>query len=363
MKKINLNLSQNPYEIWIGSGILKRLPQMFPTEVQGRAFLIADQKLKTQTDQVKVALENAGWVVHVLRLHVSEGLKDFRRIYPLYGYLLRNGADRHSVIFALGGGVIGDAVGFIAGTYLRGIRWVGIPTTLLAQVDSAVGGKTGINHKSGKNLIGVFHQPAGVICDLSLLKTLSMRDRVSGMGEIIKYGLTFDTGFFGILKSNWKKILKLESSILSDAVYQSLRLKAQMVIEDERDYKGIREILNFGHTLGHALESVTGYGYFRHGEAVILGMRGAAYLSVLRGHLTGGAHAEIDEFLRSLPVPKIPKKVKSKELLSKLKFDKKVRNNRVRFVLLRAVGQATLDIGVLDKEVLLTIDWLRQNHS
>jgi len=318
----------------------------------GRAFVVADRRLKGQIATVLKALKADGWDVHVVRVPATEGFKDFRKIYPLYSALLRAGADRHTVLFALGGGVIGDAAGFLAGTYMRGLRWVGLPTTLLAQVDSSIGGKTGVNHVSGKNLIGMFHQPSLVACDLDFLKTLPERERVSGLGEMIKYGLIYDAPFYAWLEKHWESIVGGASGRLEDAVARCARWKAKAVARDERDAAGVREVLNFGHTVGHALEGATGYETFRHGEAIILGMRAATWLSVARGHLKEATGARIDSFLASLPVPGVPAQVTPEELLRFVRKDKKAREGKVRFVLLRAIGRTVLDREVADAEIL-----------
>jgi 3-dehydroquinate synthase len=297
-------------------------------------------------------LKVAGWETHLVRVPATEGFKDFGKIYPLYSELLRAGADRHTVLFALGGGVIGDAAGFLAGTYMRGLRWVGLPTTLLAQVDSSIGGKTGVNHASGKNLIGVFHQPSLVACDLDYLKTLPERERVSGLGEMIKYGLIYDAPFYAWLEKHWESIVSGESRKLEEAVARCARWKARAVTRDERDLAGVREVLNFGHTVGHALEGATKYATFRHGEAIILGMRAATRLSVDRGHLKPTIGARIESFLGSLPAPKVPARVTPARLLGFVRKDKKAKAGKVRFVLLRAVGKTRLDRGVRDDQIL-----------
>jgi 3-dehydroquinate synthase len=282
----------------------------------------------------------------------TEAFKDFSKIYPLYGELLKFRADRHTVLFALGGGVIGDAAGFLAGTYMRGMRWVGLPTTLLAQVDSSIGGKTGVNHAAGKNLIGAFHQPSFVACDLDFLKTLPERERVSGLGEMIKYGLIYDAPFYAWLEKNWEGIVSGETRSLEEAVARCARWKARAVARDERDVSGVREVLNFGHTVGHALEGATRYQTFRHGEAIILGMRAATRISVDRGHLKPAAGARIDSFLCSLPVPRVPSRILPEQLLGYVRKDKKAKAGKVRFVLLKSIGKTLLDRGVTDDQIL-----------
>jgi 3-dehydroquinate synthase len=352
MKRLRVGLGDRSYAILVGQGAARLASRELGDRRGNLAYILADRRLGRQTHALVRALRAAGWKTHVARVTASEAFKDFKRIYPLYGDLLKAGADRHSVLFALGGGVIGDAAGFLAGTYLRGIRWVGVPTTLLAQVDSSVGGKTGVNHALGKNLIGAFHQPTLVACDLDFLKTLPERERLSGLGEMIKYGLIYDRAFYAWLERHWEGILGGESRSLEEAVSRCLKWKARAVAADERDRSGVREVLNFGHTVGHALEAATAYRTFRHGEAIILGMQAATWLSVERGHLDGRTGARIRAFLASLPVPGVPAGIKAQRLLTYVRKDKKAQAGKVRFVLLRDVGKTVLDRGVADSLIV-----------
>jgi len=360
MKKIILNLPSNQCEIVIGEKLLETPGAFRLKGTESKGFIVADARLRLPAKRLEAVLTQAGWRIHTRFIPATEEFKALHKIYPLYDWLLSNGADRHSVIFAVGGGVVGDTVGFLAGTFLRGIRWVGVPSTLLAQVDSSVGGKTAVNHEKGKNLIGVFHQPSQVLCDVALLKTLPRRELISGLGEIIKYGLVFDAAFFSEIEKNFEAILDLKPATIMRAVHRSLKWKAQIVRKDERDTLGLREVLNFGHTFGHALEAETGFKYFRHGEAVIWGMRAACHLSVLAGHLDEKTQKRIDTFLAGLPVPKIPNSVKTESLLSRLKSDKKAKNGIVRFVLLQKIGKAVLDRSIRDADLGATVDRIRK---
>lgn len=355
------------HPVWIGDNLLKgSLASLnFDKDYSKNAILLLDRRLKAVAHVLAKSLRKAGWIVHFIPVHASEELKELNAIYPIYEKLLSLKADRRSVLFAIGGGVIGDVAGFIAGTYLRGIPWVGVPTTLLAQVDSSVGGKTGVNHKSGKNLIGIFNQPSYVLCDTSVLKTLSPRDRLSGWGEMIKYGLIADRSFYLELVRRWEvESLDVDARL----IHRCLDWKAKFVVRDPFDLTGVREVLNFGHTIGHALEAELGYGYLRHGEAVIWGMRAALYLSVLRGHLSKQVQQGVDHFLSQLPVPVIHS-VKISQLMKRFKTDKKMRPGvngkpgKVRFVLLKAVGKTVLDSQVEDSEVFETARWLMQQSQ
>ncbi len=338
------------YSVMVGPGLIDSLP--WAPLIKGKqAFIIADKRLEKMGRRLSTSLAKSGWNVGSATIPVSESAKDYRKIFSLYTKLIENRMDRDSVVFALGGGVIGDLCGFIAGTYLRGIRWVGVPTTLLAQVDSSLGGKTGVNHPLGKNLIGLFHQPSLVVCDTGLLPSLSARDRVSGYGEMIKCSLTFDKTFYDFLVQHKQSILDLESKYLDIAIVETLRHKAEVVRQDEFERAGMRQILNFGHTLGHALETATGYRRFRHGEAVLWGIQLELELSVIRGHLSAESRGPIAEFLSQLPLPALAKELKVSQILSGLKRDKKVKDGKVNFVLLESIGKAVIDNAVSDSDI------------
>jgi 3-dehydroquinate synthase len=337
--------------ILIGPGAISELAQFLKTRKSKKIYLISDLRLTSMRQKILKLLAAQGFEAHELPVKAGEGLKDIHSVYPLYGELLKKKADRDSLIIALGGGSVGDVAGFIAATYLRGIDWVGLPTTLLAQVDSSVGGKTGINHSAGKNLIGAFHQPALVICDTNFLKTLGAREITSGIGEIVKYALTFDPKFFSYLETNLPQLQKLDSKTLQYCIQRSLEFKADAVAQDEHDRTGIREVLNFGHTFGHALESATSYQKYQHGEAVIWGMRFAVALSAQRGHLPSLQADRVNEFLARLKVPAFPKNLTREKIFSYLKKDKKNENGKIRFVLLDRLGRSVSDKEVTPKDL------------
>ena len=379
VQKFSYKHSRGKCSVVVGEKILQDLPEFLEelrgssAKVQngetpqpahkGKVILFSDSRLKKASQRVRGLLRKSGWQTHGVECEVSEQFKNFRKIYSLYGKLLALGADRNTILLAMGGGVIGDSVGFLAGTYMRGIPWVGIPTTLVAQVDSAVGGKTGVNHSEGKNLMGVFHQPLGVLCDLEFGHSLSFNDRASGLGEIIKYGLTFDPKFYTWLKENGCQITDGNCESLSEVIARCLRLKAQVVEKDEFDERGEREILNFGHTFGHAIEAETGYSVFRHGEAVILGMRLAVRLSVLRKSLDPDLGREIDVFLRNIPIPTLPTEVSTEALVARLKRDKKATNGQVRFILLKDIGQPYIDHSVPRPLVVRVLEEFRKDEE
>lgn len=289
---------------------------------------------------VEKALKKAGLSVTVHLLPPGEAAKTWDAVEELMTVLLQAGLGRDGAVVALGGGSVTDAAGFAAAIYQRGLPWVSMPTTLLGQLDSGLGGKTGINLAGGKNLAGAFHRPRAVVCDSDVLTTLPARERVSGFGEALKYGLVFDPALWKLVTENWDALMVGDSTLTAQVVARGASWKRKIVARDEFETKGPRELLNFGHTLGHALESAAGLGSLRHGEAVVWGMRAALRLSVSRAGLSPSVALEADRFLAGLPVP-LPRRVDPKRLLALAKQDKKARGGRARFVLLRALGCPT----------------------
>lgn len=344
MRTLTVDLARDRgYPVHVGPGILTRAGALTNFLDADQAFLIYDRRLEGPKRILERSLMAAGWTVASAAIEVSERAKDYRKLFPLFSQMAQSELDRRAVVFALGGGVIGDLSGFVAGSYLRGIRWVGVPSTLLAQVDSSVGGKTGVNLPVGKNLVGLFHQPSAVFTDTALLDTLSDRDRVSGLGEILKCALTFDPKLYRFLETHRTDILRLEPAAILHAVTESIRWKAKIVSQDEKETRGRRRLLNFGHTVGHALETLTDYRRFRHGEAVLWGIRLETALSVVRGHLSETKFREIDGHVGSLALPSIPRGVTLGKISDVVRHDKKRERKKVPYVLLRSVGKTVID--------------------
>lgn len=361
MKTVKVRLDHHSYNVHIGSGLLDLSPTLMHLKSK-KVFVISDKDLPEYRVRLLKALNRAGISYHEISVKAGEGLKNFETIFPIYGKMLEAGIDRDSTLIALGGGTIGDVGGFIASTFLRGISWIGIPTTLLSQVDSAIGGKTGINHPLGKNLVGTFHQPSMVICDTGLLRTLSNRELISGLGETLKYGLTFDRKFFEYAKINWSAAMSLESETINRLVKKAVEWKAKAIIKDEFDKKGVREVLNFGHTFGHALESVTKYKKFQHGEAVIWGMRFALALSQICGTLSLQSFESADIFLSEIKIPSLPK-VDPQKIFSAMARDKKIKDGKVRFVLLKEIGKTILERNISKKQQLQAFELLTSSQA
>lgn len=301
---------------------------------------------------VERSLKKAGLKVHRHLLPSGEAAKSWDAVEDLMTSMLAAGLGRDSAIVALGGGSVTDAAGFAAAIYQRGIPWVSVPTTLLGQLDSGLGGKTGINLAGGKNLAGAFHRASAVVCDPETLESLPPRERVSGFAEALKYGLVFDPSLWRLMVRNWGALLAGDSALTGRVVRRGASWKRRIVARDEHETKGPRELLNFGHTLGHALESASGLGALRHGEAVIWGMRAALRLSVSRAGLSPAAALEADRFLASLPVP-VPRRIEPKRLVELARRDKKARGGRARFVLLKALGRPTTVF--VDDELVLRV--------
>ncbi|MBT8066785.1 MAG: 3-dehydroquinate synthase [Gammaproteobacteria bacterium] len=276
-----------------------------------------------------------GLTVSSVCLPDGESYKTVATLQTILDALVDSGANRDTTVIALGGGVVGDMAGFAAACYLRGVAFLQVPTTLLAQVDSSVGGKTGVNHEKGKNLIGAFHQPSLVLIDTDTLQTLAPREFSAGLAEVIKYGAICDAEFFGWLESNMRALLDKEPAALAYAIHRCCELKADVVAEDERE-SGRRAILNFGHTFAHAIENSQGYGKWLHGEAVAAGMVMAAELS----GISAGEQERLSDLIASAGLPTAPPQIAPEHWLESMGMDKKVQNKQLRFVLLHAIGDA-----------------------
>src|SRR6266478_4644580 len=280
MRIVKVPLGDRSYRILIGRGLLSRLGvECSRLQLGRRCAIISDRNVAPRFSKiVQRSLEKAGLQSFLITVPAGETAKSMKTLQSCYDQLAKHRLERNSFIIALGGGVVGDVAGFVAASYLRGIAFVQAPTTLLAQVDSSVGGKVGVNLKAGKNLVGAFYQPRLVLCDLQTLRSLPQRQFRSGLAEVIKYGIIYDAGFFTKLEQNLAKLFKQEPEMLAHVVARCCEIKAEVVGQDEKE-SGLRAILNFGHTIGHAIEAISGYGAFLHGEAISIGQVAAARLS------------------------------------------------------------------------------------
>jgi 3-dehydroquinate synthase len=298
-------------------------------------------------------LSQLGKTVRLLELPDGESFKDWQHLQLIFDELLAHGADRQSMIIALGGGVVGDMAGFGAASFMRGIRFIQVPTSLLAQVDSSVGGKTGINHPLGKNMIGAFHQPVAVIADLNTLRTLPPRELSAGLAEVIKHGAIADADFLDWIEANTSALLACDTDAMAHAVLRSCEIKSAVVSADERE-GGIRATLNFGHTFGHAIESGLGYGEWLHGEAVGCGMVMAADLSARLGHISKADAQRLKRIIASMHLPISPPKLGSQRFMELMQVDKKTEAGQIRYITLGSIGAARIQ-QVPDATVIETL--------
>jgi 3-dehydroquinate synthase len=346
MESLSVTLGERSYPIHVGSDLLDAAALYAPYLQGGHAAIVTDTTVAPlYLPRVRGALAQAGARVTEIVLAPGEPAKSWQGLEQVTEALLTAHCGRDCLIIALGGGVVGDLAGFAAAVYQRGVPYVQVPTTLLAQVDSSVGGKTAINHPRGKNMIGAFYQPRAVIADVATLDSLSDRELRAGLAEVIKHGLALDRAFVEWLESDVEKVLARERGALTRAVRRCCELKAAIVAADERE-SGRRALLNFGHTFGHAIEAATGFGAWLHGEAISAGMVMAAELSRGEGLIGGAEVARVRALLRRAALPVAGPAVAPARLLELMKHDKKSVQGRLRFVLLEAIGQAALRGGV-----------------
>lgn len=359
MSTVNVDLPANGYPIYIGENLLDQPDLILPFLSQKKVAIITNETIAPlYLAQLKNALTQIGVESLDIILPDGESYKNTETLNIIYDQLLLHRCERKTTLIALGGGVIGDMTGFAAATFLRGIPFIQIPTTLLSQVDSSVGGKTGVNHPRGKNMIGAFYQPKLVLADTLTLTTLADRELSAGLAEVIKYGLIRDLPFFEWLEENIEKLLARDPAALNYAIARSCENKAETVIADERE-QGIRAYLNLGHTFGHAVEASQGYGVWLHGEAVGLGMLLAAQLSQLLGHLDDLDVERVRRILlrAKLPVDPTVLNMSFETWMQYMNIDKKVEQGKVRFVLLKQLGDAFITSDVpeaLLRQILTT---------
>jgi 3-dehydroquinate synthase len=338
MESLRVALGSRSYPIHIGAGGISRAELFAPHLGGGQVAVVTNEVV---APLYLPALRKATGVAVEIVLADGEQSKSWETLNRVFDALLEARCGRDTLIVALGGGVVGDLAGFAAAVYQRGVPFVQVPTTLLAQVDSSVGGKTAINHALGKNMIGAFHQPLAVISDVATLDTLPERELRAGVAEVIKHGLALDAEFFGWLESNIDRVLRRDRAALTHAVRRSCELKAAIVAKDERE-SGARALLNLGHTFGHAIEAATGYGAWLHGEAVAAGMVMAVELSALMGHLRKTDVGRVRELLKRAGLPLAGPALPPERLIALMTLDKKAAKGRTRFVVVEALGRAAL---------------------
>jgi len=354
MNTLQLNLGERSYPIHIGSNLIGQA-ELYKKHLKGQltAVVTNETVAPLYAQSVIQALESLGQKVKLIVLPDGEEFKTWEVLQKIFDGLLENSADRKATLVALGGGVIGDMTGFAAACYMRGIRFIQVPTTLLSQVDSSVGGKTGINHPLGKNMIGAFYQPQAVIADLNTLKTLPAEELAAGLAEVIKHGAIADSNFLDWIEKNQTALNACDPTAMEFAVKRSCEIKSQVVAQDEKE-GGIRAILNFGHTFGHAIEAGMGYGEWLHGQAVGCGMVMAADLSVRLGLLKQDEALRLKKIIEALHLPTVPPQLGVARYMELMSVDKKAEGGEVRYILLDGLGRSKIQ-AVEDRYVIETL--------
>jgi 3-dehydroquinate synthase len=342
MQTLTVSLADRSYPIHIGNGLLGQVDLILPHLKRKQVAIVSNTTVAPlYMHALAQPLRDAGVSVIEIILPDGEAYKNNETLQIIYDHLLQNRCERTTTLIALGGGVIGDLTGYAAATYLRGVPFIQVPTTLLSQVDSSVGGKTGINHPLGKNMIGAFYQPKLVLADIDTLKTLPQRELSAGVAEVIKYGLIRDADFFDWLETNMAALMALDNAVASYAIYRSCQNKAEVVAADEHE-QGERALLNLGHTFGHAIENAMGYGVWLHGEAVATGTVMAADLSQRMGWLNAAEVQRIKAILQAAKLPLEAPDFGAEEYLRLMQLDKKVSDGRIRLILQQGIGKAVI---------------------
>lgn len=357
IRTVNVELGERAYPILIGSNILDRLPEMVArTGVKGRLGIVTDSNVgPLYADRVRTLLEDAGHGVDVHTMPAGEPNKRMAAVEAICGTFLAGGLDRTSLVLALGGGVVGDVAGYAAASFMRGVPFIQIPTTIVAQVDSSVGGKTGVNHPLGKNTIGAFHQPLGVLVDMALLRTLPDRELRAGLAEAIKHGIIADEDLFAFMEQNAAAILAMDPEALAVPILRSCEIKAAVVAGDEKEH-GARANLNYGHTFGHAIEAVTRYETFLHGEAIAIGMVAAGALSRELGLVDDAFVARQRAVFEAYGLPVAWPELPADDVVQAMRKDKKVRAGTLKFIVADRIGHVLQRTDITEAQVRAALD-------
>jgi 3-dehydroquinate synthase len=350
MLELVVNLGERSYPIKIASGLITQAPEINSLVGKKRVVIITNKTIAPlYLEQFRAQFKHQ----QVLTLSIDDGeqFKSLDTFAAINGFLLEHNCGRDTILIALGGGVIGDLVGFVAACYQRGVPFIQVPTTLLSQVDSSVGGKTAVNHPLGKNMIGAFYQPQAVYIDIATLKTLPPREFSAGIAEVIKYGLICDTEFFDFIEANQSELLSLQERELAYVIEKCCSIKADIVAQDEKE-SGLRALLNLGHTFGHAIEAQMGYGNWLHGEAVATGMVLACQLAELRGWLTSNDVMRVISLLKAFNLPvTAPKEMTFDNFILHMLKDKKNQNGKIRFIVPTSFGECAMVDDVTEQEL------------
>ena len=348
--EVKTSLGDHP--IWVGWGILEEVGTRVKSLMSpSAAYVIADERAHSYASKTQISMEAVGIPTHIYKIPSGETNKNLETVRQVYTWLAERKAERGHLILAVGGGVVGDLVGFVAATYLRGIPFVQIPTTLLAMMDASIGGKVAVDMPQGKNLVGAFYQPKFVLSDVETLKTLPVRELTSGWAEAIKHGLILDDGLLDTFESHVSELKSLDPEIATETIRRSVAIKAGVVSQDEKETLGIRILLNYGHTIGHAIESITGYTEYLHGEAVSVGMMGAAKIGELLQIMDVDDVERQKEVLQAYGLPVSAPGLNSEAIISAMTSDKKTTGGSINWVLLDGIGKAITNNEVPDKYV------------
>lgn len=359
--EVKVELGANSYEIHIGEKIFDDVAKFISeSNFTKKVLIVTDSNIESFASTLTDELKSRGIDFDVMAVPAGETSKNLQVAEKIYTRAIEFGLDRKSPIIAFGGGVVGDLAGFIAATYLRGVPFIQVPTTLLAQVDSSVGGKTAVNHPLGKNLIGAFYQPQAVFIDVDTLKTLPEREIKCGLGEIVKYGIISDGKFFEYIENNVEKILSRDVEVLTQIIKRCCEIKAEVVSADEKE-SGLRRILNFGHTIGHAVEQVTAYERYQHGEAVAIGMVGAALISWSLGRITFNDVVRLKDLLDKLGLVTICAGCNVEEMYKAILHDKKTIGGKVNWVVMNDFGSVEVTNEVPELEVKKALKAINAN--
>lgn len=355
MKRIKVELKENPYQIFVGENIISKLLPKLISEKYSKILVISDTNVFSLYGEELLGILNlSGRNINVITVPSGENSKSYFQVKRIHTYLLKNNFNRDSLVIAFGGGVVGDLAGFVASTYMRGIGFCQIPTTLLAMVDSSVGGKTGINLSGSKNIIGAFYQPKFVIAEINYLSTLNDEEWICGLGEILKYSILATQTYFNFVSRNLDKILQRDNSVVEKIVYESVKIKSAVVKLDEKE-AGLRKILNLGHTFAHSIEGILNY-KVKHGAAVIAGLVCVAVLSKKIGLLQEKEFGRIKSLLNNFKLNFDLKKLSGRKMLKLMLKDKKNKKGRINFVLIKSVGSLLIDTEINEKLVLESIN-------
>ena len=359
MQTISVPLQNRSYPIWIENDLINKLSELFKPLNQNQKWVVFSQEeiFNNYGEALVCSLKNAGFNVESIIYPDGEEAKSLTALENIYPQIIGLGCGRSSTFLALGGGVVGDVTGYIAATFMRGVDYIQIPTTLLAMVDSSIGGKTGVNLPEGKNLVGAIWQPKAVVIDPELLHSLPKREVTSAFGEVIKYGAILDRKLFDLISENLDNLINLKNpTLIMEVISRCAKLKADIVSEDERE-DNKRRILNFGHTIGHALETHFGFEILRHGEAIAYGMIAAGKLSIENSGLKNENYDYLNNTIQRLPLPELPD-FDHKEILNIMENDKKIKLGRVHFILLKNIGSAVVQNNINDQSIINVLEAL-----